>query len=221
MKKTRIQEGNINMRRSYRAISASTAIVAVIASIMPAFGQTSQVAEDQSSSGAPLAPELRHGDPQTDAQKKSANGGAPTSTTYGDWVLKCISDNQNAKSCELTQLVIEKEKRTPFAQIAIGRLKPDQPLQVTLVVPTNVTFASAARIRTDEKDSHPVDLGWARCLPNACYASATLKDEIVRSWMSKTSLGQALFLNGAGQVMAVPVSFKGLEQATAAMNRAK
>jgi invasion protein IalB len=206
------------MRRSYRMISLGFAIAAATASITPVLGQTAQSGEG--SSGSAL-PELRHGDNQTDAQKKSANGGSIANATYGDWVLKCVADKQNAKLCELTQLVVEKEKRTPFAQIAVGRLKPDQPLQVTLVAPTNVTFASAARIRTDEKDPRPVDLGWARCLPNACYASAQLKDETLKSWMATTAPGQVLFLNGVGQVTGIPMSFKGLEQAIAAMNRIK
>jgi invasion protein IalB len=209
------------MHRSHRMTSTGAVIAAVISAITPASGQTVQSGNEKASSGASTTPELRHSDSQPGAQKNSANGGATVNATYGDWVLKCLSDSQNAKLCELTQLVIEKEKRTPFAQIAIGRLKPDQPLQVTLVAPTNVTFASAARVKTDEKDPNPVDLGWARCLPNACYASAQIKEETFRSWMTKTGPGQVLFLNGAGQVMTIPISFKGLEPGIAAMSRMK
>lgn len=204
------------MRRSYGLkILASLPIAAVIASLSQADAQTPQSDAQQASPGAPMLPDLRHGDPQADAQKK------PTSTTYGDWILKCQTDGQGAKICELTQLVIEKEKKTPFAQIAVGRLKSDQPLQVTLVAPTNVSFGSAARIATDDKDPHPVDLGWARCFPNACYASAQLKDDILKSWPTKTQAGRVLYLNGAGQVTAIPISFRGLGQATEALNKMK
>lgn len=204
------------MRRSYGLkILASLPIVIVIASLSQSFAQTQPSDAQKTSPGAPMLPDLRHGDPQSDTQKK------PTATTFGDWVLKCQADGQDAKICELTQLVIEKEKKAPFAQIAVGRLKSDQPLQVTLVAPTNVSFGSAARIVTDDKDPHPVDLGWARCFPNACYASAQLKDDILKSWVTKTQVGRILYLNGAGQVTAIPISFKGLGQATEALNKMK
>lgn len=146
---------------------------------------------------------------------------SPAGVQYGDWTLKCQNGDQNTKLCELTQLVIEKEKRTPFAQIAIGRLKPEQPLQITLVAPVNVTFASGARVATDEKDPHPVDLGWTRCLPGACYASAQLKDDILRIWTTKTQPGRVLFLNGGGQVTIIPISFNGLAQAIDALGKLK
>lgn len=204
------------MRRSYGARAPiCLPIAAIIASLSQAIAQTPQPDQQKSSPGAPMLPDLRHGDPQADAQKKS------TTTTYGDWVLKCQTNEQDAKICELTQLVIEKEKKTPFAQIAIGRLKSDQPLQVTLVAPTNVSFGSAARIATDDKDPKPVDLGWARCFPNACYASAQIKDDILKSWLTKTQAGRVLYLNGAGQVMAIPISFRGLGQATEALTKIK
>lgn len=195
------------MRRRHPFIFSFLMSVATIAWTAPGFAQDSN---QNTPSGAPA-----------DAQRKPVAATPVASTTYGDWVLKCQSGDQNAKLCELTQLVIEKEKRTPFAQIAVGRLKPDQPLLVTLVAPTNVSFGSAARIATDEKDPHPVDLGWSRCLPNACYASAQLKDDILKVWATKTQPGRVLFLNGAGQVTAIPISFKGLGQGTDALSKSK
>lgn len=209
------------MRRSYEKILLRISVAAFIATSSSAFAQTSQPGDSGNRAGAAAPLEFRRGETPAGDQKKPAGGAPLVNTTYGDWVLKCQTGGQNAKLCELTQLVVEKEKKTPFAQLAIGRLKPDQPLQVTLVAPTNVTFSSAARIATDEKDATPVDLGWARCLPNACYASAQLRDDILKNWTTKTQPGRALFLNGAGQVTMIPISFKGLGQAIEALGKAK
>src|SRR4029434_2284937 len=90
-----------------------------------------------------------------------------TTATFGDWTLRCrltATAQTSARSCELVQSIVLQGQTAPFAQLAIGRLSPGQPLFITAVLPTNITFPSTVRMTFDDKDTEPADLGWTRRL---------------------------------------------------------
>ncbi len=163
------------------------------------------------------------------AQAPAANGqqsapqNQPTKTEqYGDWVLTCRKiDGQSGQSCELVQTVTVNGQKAPFAQMAIGKPKPDMPIQITVVVPQNVSFPSSVKVSIDEKDKSPLDLAWARCLPVGCFASATLKDEVQKKWGALETQGRVTFKAGTGQDIPMPISFKGLKAGLEALAKEK
>jgi len=184
-------------------------IVLVFAS--PAFAQAPQQAPQPSANGQP-------GQPQAPENKITKTA------TFNDWVLNCRQTSADPKSgqvCELVQTLIvngPNGQRAPFAQIALGKPKPDMPMQITVVVPNNVSFPSSIKIAVDEKDKSPLDLAWARCLPPGCFANANLKDDLIKKWRPLETQGKIAFKNGAGQDLALPISFKGLAQGYDALN---
>jgi len=149
----------------------------------------------------------------------SEPGADTTTAAFGDWLLRCrqVAAGQSARSCEVIQSVILQGQTAPFALLSFGRLGQNEPLYFTAVVPTNVAFPSAVRITIDEKDNQPVDVAWTRCLPGGCFASVTLKDDVLKRWRGQSEGGRLTFRNGAGQDTVVPISFRGLARALDAL----
>jgi invasion protein IalB len=107
----------------------------------------------------------------------------------------------------------------PIAQVAFGRLAPNEPLYFTAVLPTNITFPSIVRIAIDEKDDKPVDVAWTRCLPTGCFASLAMTDALLARWRAQDGAGRLTFKNGSGQDTVLPISFRGLARALDALGK--
>jgi invasion protein IalB len=150
-------------------------------------------------------------------------GADMTTATFGDWMLRCRPNDLPAtgKSCEVVQSVVVQGQTSPFAQLAFGRIAPGDPLMFTAVVPPNVTFPSLLKVAMDEKDTQPVEVSWARCLPGGCFANFAVPSDVLTRWRTKDEGGRIVFKNGAGQDMAVAISFRGLGRALDALAREK
>lgn len=159
----------------------------------------------------------------------SADGAADLMTaTYGDWQLRCrnaipAAPGRSAipRTCEVTQSVIIQGQSQPFAQLAFGKPSASEPMFFTTVLPINVSFPSAVRVATDEKDAQPVDLAWTRCMPGGCFASIAIKDDVLKRWRAKEDAGRFTFKNSAGQDVTLPFSFRGLSRALDALSKEK
>ena len=159
--------------------------------------------------------------PATNGQPSAQN--QPTKTEqHGDWVLTCRKpDDKSPQNCELVQTITINGQKAPFAQLAIGKPKADMPVQITVVVPQNVSFPSSVKILTDEKDKTPLDAAWVRCLPMGCFANAALKDDFQKKWGALETQGRVIFKAGNGQDIAMPISFKGLKGALEVLAKEK
>ena len=166
-----------------------------------------------------------NGTPENGQTASTAPQNQPTKTVqFNDWVLTCrkiAASAQAVQICELVQTVAVNGQKTPFAQFAIGKTKPDQPLQITVVAPNNVSFPSSVRVAVDEKDNAPLELAWVRCMPMGCFANTILKDDIQKKWSELETQGRVIFQSGNGQFVAMPFSFKGLKGALAALAKEK
>lgn len=141
-----------------------------------------------------------------------------TTASYADWVLRChrVSETpQSSRVCEVQQSV--QAQQATILQIAFARANPRQPLQLTIVVPANVSFPSTPRVSIDDKDPSPVDLVWRRCVTGGCVADATIDDDKVKRWRAQTERGRVLFKDAAGRDTTIPFSFRGLAQALDAL----
>ena len=160
--------------------------------------------------------------PAANGQQPAAQNQPTKTEQYGDWVLTCRKpDAQVPQNCEIVQTITVNGQKAPFAQLAIGKPKPDMPIQITVVVPQNVSFPSSVKVLIDEKDKSPTDLTWARCLPVGCFANANLKEDVQKKWGALETQGRVIFKAGNGQDIAMPISFKGLKGALEALAKEK
>jgi len=153
------------------------------------------------------------------ADARAPVGPGPTrSASFGNWALNCQPVGQAPKTrmlCEVLQSIVVEGQKDPLARIAIGRLAADQPWHVTVVLPTNIALPHPVQLETD--GNAPLELGWTRCVPGACFAEADLKADVLAQWRVATAAGKVTFVDANGRAVSFPMSFKGLGSAMDAM----
>ncbi|GJE39086.1 invasion associated locus B family protein [Methylobacterium persicinum] len=146
---------------------------------------------------------------------------AATTAAYGDWILRCEKTGEKSRLCEVAQTiqVKDQDKTLPVAQIAFGRLKPGEPLRVTVALPSNISLPSSAALALNDKDPRPIDLPWRRCLPGNCIADAQPAPDALRLYLTASEPARLSFIDAAGRVIGLPLSVRGLQQALDALNK--
>jgi invasion protein IalB len=154
--------------------------------------------------------------PKKDAEPVSSDP-QMTTATYGDWIERCQRVNASGEThrlCEVALTVAAAGQNAPLAELAIGRLKKNAPLRLTLVLPVNVGFPSAPRITVEGGAS--LELGWRRCVPAGCFADAAFDADAQRDWRAaKTAKVESK--SAAGSQFSFEISLRGLPQALEAM----
>ena len=138
-----------------------------------------------------------------------------TTASYGDWVLRCQqgTGERPVRICEAAQTIQVQGQAAPIAQVAVGRAGPGEPLQATVVLPSNVGFPGGV------KNAAGFDLPWRRCLPGGCVADAPARDDVLKRWRGASEPGRIVYRNAAAQDVSIPLSFRGLAQALDALAR--
>ena len=159
--------------------------------------------------------------PAPAAQKAPpAVGSNPERTTasFGDWVMRCETIAEQAQRvCEVALVMTLQGQPNPVAQVAIGRPTPGEGRRVTLVVPTNIAIGARPQVLLAKAGAAPIELVWQRCAPGACFASAPLADDTMSAISAQTEPGRIVFKDAADREVALPLSFRGLAQALAAL----
>lgn len=149
-------------------------------------------------------------------------GNEPQSTTaaFGDWVLRCVRQTERPtppRICEVAQTIQVQGQQGPLAQVAFGRVQRADPMKLTMVLPSNVSFPSVVRVSTDDKDPQPLDLNWRRCLPGACIADGEPSAAIIQRLRARAEPASISFKDAGGRDISVPFSLRGLSQALDAL----
>jgi invasion protein IalB len=144
-----------------------------------------------------------------------------TTASFGDWTLRCVRDTTEGASsaCEVLQSVLIKEQSEPVAQVALGQLLPSKDLQLTVVLPTNVSFGASPAILLGETKADVIPLQWKRCMPGGCFATAQVDMDTLTGQKTKAGGGALTFLDAADRKVALPFSFRGLKQALQSLSQ--
>ena len=164
---------------------------------------------------------------QTTAAEQKSDRGAeapipadPTMTTavFGDWMLRCVKGVEATPPvCEIVQSIVVEGQQAPIAQIALGRVEASKPMNLTVVLPNNVTLLSTPRLILDDADKKPADLVWQRCVPGGCFSSTEAGEDLLERWAKAQKPGKLVFAEGGGQPVALPFSLRGFTQALGAL----
>lgn len=141
-----------------------------------------------------------------------------TTASFGDWVMRC--DASSAKRvCEVAQMMTIQGQSAPVAQIAIGRPAKGEALRLTVVLPTNVMLTIKPKVFEEKNDRFATELSWLRCIPGGCIANAPIADDLAARLGARTAPGGIAFQDAAEREVVLPLSFRGLTQALAALNK--
>jgi len=146
-----------------------------------------------------------------------------TTATYGDWTFRCVTldEADRSRSCEIILTVQVQGHAQPIAQLAIGRLPGQTELIMTAVLPVNVALAHKVHVsgnaKTGPEEKGGIDLIWTRCLRAACFAEARpTKSQL--DVLGAEMTGTLSFEDAAGRMITLPLSWRGISQALAALN---
>jgi invasion protein IalB len=141
-----------------------------------------------------------------------------TTASFGDWVMRCDTTPPPVKRvCEVAQLMTVQGQAAPVAQVAFGRTARGEPMRATLVLPVAVLLTAKPKILSEKDDKSPLEVSWQRCVPGGCIASAAVADDILVRLGARAEPGSIVFKDAAEHDVALPLSFRGLSQALAAL----
>ena len=200
----------INVIHSYRLLQIGVLACSVALAGSISLAQAQQGRPAQAPAPAPVttpAPVPVPAEPQA------------TTAAFGDWLVRCGRDGEGAtvrRICEVAQTIQVQGQQGPLAQIAIGRVNRADPLRITIVLPTNVSFPSTVSIGT-EPDKNIADLAWRRCVPGACIADVELQIPVLQQLRGRADTGRMTFKDASGRDIVLPLSLRGLAQALDAL----
>lgn len=84
-------------------------------------------------------------------------------------------------------------------------------------MPSNITIGVKPQVTIAKADAAPIELTWQRCLPGACFASTVISSAAIGEFTAQTEPGRIVFKNAADREATIPLSFRGLSQAMAAL----
>lgn len=163
---------------------------------------------------------------------------AVTTASYGSWVLRCVqvtepaqtatdaskSGRASIQTCEVIQSVQVQGQSQPIAQVAIGRLPGDKDLILTALVPVNIALPGGIHLsgngKTGAEEKGGLELSWQRCMSGACIATAK-PETTVLGVLRREEAGQIRFVDASGNTIAIPLSWTGLDQALAALDKVR
>jgi invasion protein IalB len=108
---------------------------------------------------------------------------------------------------------------SPIAQIALGKPAKNQRKRLTIVLPANISILSAPSIAAAQPSAKLIEMTWQRCTPAACIVSGPITDDTVGMLAEQTEPGKIAFWDAAEREIVLPLSFRGLSQALAALEK--
>jgi invasion protein IalB len=145
-----------------------------------------------------------------------------TTASFGDWTLRCdrLADaTPPRKNCELSLVVQNASDQNVLAQVAVGRPASGEPLRFTTVLPANIAVTVTAKLVVDGKEAASLDLGWVRCLPGGCIATAVVSDDVMRKLKASPTPGRIEYQDAAGREIKLPISLRGFGEAFDALGK--
>ena len=199
------------MNTARLSVALALALASAPGAVLP--GASAQPARPAPARPAPPAAATAPAVPATPAPATPQQ----TTAVFMDWVLRCTQLDPATKICEVVQGVQRDDK--PVAQIALGHPGKAAPLQLTVLVPSSVTFGTAPVLLPGKEGEATAfaELTWRRCLPAGCLADVALTDDAQRRLRAWSDAGRIAFQDGTGRTAVMPFSPRGLPQALDAL----
>ncbi|HZX83424.1 MAG TPA: invasion associated locus B family protein [Reyranella sp.] len=154
------------------------------------------------------------------AKTSSAQVADQTTATFGDWTLRCdrrVDLTPPQRVCELGLVILKPGETGAQAQIAVGRVAPGRPLQITAVLPPNVALKTNPRVVIDGQQPSSTILTWSRCVAGACFADAELSPALMNAMRLRTDPARLDYRDGTDRDVSQSVSFRGVRPALEAL----
>jgi invasion protein IalB len=148
----------------------------------------------------------------------SAFAQAPQSTTatYDDWVVRCEKGGKGTV-CEMTQTTQLKTNSQLVSVIAVGAANGNSPTKVVFQLAVNVWLQAGVTLASSDGQI-AIASNFTRCIPNGCFAETEVTQDVLQKLRTMKDQGSLRFKDANQKDAAIPVSFKGFNQAYDAMS---
>jgi len=144
-----------------------------------------------------------------------------TNAVFGNWTNRCfrVSDAGTPPICEVVSSIQARAQAqgdlTLNVQIAVGQSERPGWIRIAVGVPSDVLLGTPVRLTRENVAIPP--LVYDRCDGRWCRAIADIDEGTLQLLMSAPGDGRLQYQTSAGQDFIVPVSFRGFQDAIAAM----
>ena len=150
-----------------------------------------------------------------------ANAQQTTSATYSDWVFQCVNNGTPPKkTCDIAQVTQVRGKNITFSRVAIESAVKGKPEKLIIQLPVNVSLHDPVEVQIPGTPPSTLAAPFDHCVPAGCFASAQIKDDVLKKFNATEGMGKVTFKDAAERDIAVPMSFKGFHQAFDALSKA-
>jgi len=141
-----------------------------------------------------------------------------TTSTYGDWLLRCHRQ-EKVKNCEITQtLQLQLQGQAqPVAIIGVAR-DPAAAASFALIVQVPVNVFLKAGVSLSAGEPQPFILPFQTCVPAGCFARMQL-ETIKNALLFGGNESRVTFKDAGQNEVALPFSLKGFSNALAALEQ--
>jgi invasion protein IalB len=120
-----------------------------------------------------------------------------TEKTFGSWIVNCVEDNNQQKSCSLRTRAMTQEKKVAFIW-NVGMV--DKQLKSQLLVPSGVSLQEGVRFSIGT--ASPTTIVYNTCGPNFCSADLPL-DTALLTKIKAAQKASVNFVTGAKKLVQI------------------
>jgi len=141
-----------------------------------------------------------------------------TSSTHGDWVLRCPKEktSETPQPCTLTQQIIAEKAESPIATVIFVYGGNPSTLHAILRVPLGVALPPGMKMEIDKGKTHPFN--FSHCEPGGCVVTSKISSEL-RNELESGSKANIGFLSMVGRKIVVPASLRGITAGLKALKK--
>ena len=136
-------------------------------------------------------------------------GATAISETYGDWIVKCLVDNNGTRLCTLGQTLLSKE--TSQQVFAIELLARDGKAEGNMLVPFGLKLDAGASLKLDGKDLEQAR--FSTCTAQGCLLPVSFSAGVTDTMSKATTLTVTMQNIGNGQAVVFNVPLDGFATA--------
>lgn len=137
------------------------------------------------------------------------------STTFGDWVVKCVQ-RENGLPCEMSQRLVDGKTGLALTRFSIAWSPSEDKHALQITVPLGVWLEAGAAMGVGDLKIEGIQ--YSRCLPSGCMIEALLENPMLSALRSGEE-GQLIIFDRMRKPIVLPFSLRGFAEAEARLRR--
>lgn len=136
------------------------------------------------------------------------------SEVYGDWTVRCI-EREGLPPCDMVQFATQRDTGEQVMQFSIAHAGKPNSYGFQIRTPLGVRLIAGAAIRIDDQPALS-EFKFSRCEAEGCFIEKVMEPGELKPFRAGGS-GMLVIIGRDAEPMALPLSFKGFDEALGVM----